>query len=196
MQTSPSLAMAFALMPEGAISLCAAPALAGDSPQAMATLSGTVTDGSGHGWPLYAEVTIAHPPDFTTTVFTDPLTGHYAATLPAGVTYNAYVFAWGGGYHLASRTVALGAGDIVLDWALQRDAADCIAPGYGPTYVYHQDFEASDGGYQVDGYSSWEWGTPTSGPGSAHSGAKAWATGLGGPYMNGESGYHLTCHRP
>ena len=45
-------------------------------------------------------------------------------------------------------------------------------------------FEGSDGGYVQGGTpaGTWAWGTPTSGPGSAHTGSKLWATVLGGTY--------------
>jgi hypothetical protein len=45
------------------------------------------------------------------------------------------------------------------------------------------DFETGGGGLTGDG--DWEWGQPTSGPGSAHSGVNAWATILAGNYNNG-----------
>ena len=51
-----------------------------------------------------------------------------------------------------------------------------------------QDFEAGDGGFVVGGTSSsWTHGTPTSGPGAAHSGANAWGTNLAGLYNPSES---------
>ncbi|HEX5130954.1 MAG TPA: S8 family serine peptidase [Candidatus Krumholzibacteria bacterium] len=43
------------------------------------------------------------------------------------------------------------------------------------------DFEMDDGGFTPGG-GVWEWGTPTSGPGGAHSGANLWGTVLGGTY--------------
>jgi subtilisin family serine protease len=45
------------------------------------------------------------------------------------------------------------------------------------------DFEPDDGGFTVTG-DVWEWGTPTSGPGNAHSGVKLWATKLASNYPN------------
>ena len=45
------------------------------------------------------------------------------------------------------------------------------------------DFENDNGGYTPSG-GVWEWGTPTSGPGGAHSGTKLWATILAGNYPN------------
>jgi subtilisin family serine protease len=58
-----------------------------------------------------------------------------------------------------------------------------------PPVVYSQDFEANNGGFTVGGTTSWAWGTPSSGPGSAHSGANVWATNLAGNYANNEEGY-------
>jgi len=54
-----------------------------------------------------------------------------------------------------------------------------------------EDFEASNGGYTHDQgpgvgtIDDWEWGTPTSGPNSAHSGSNVWATNLDGDHSNG-----------
>jgi hypothetical protein len=48
-----------------------------------------------------------------------------------------------------------------------------------------EDFEHSDGGFTVSGITSWwEHGVPISGPGSAHSGVRVWATNLDGAYPN------------
>lgn len=55
------------------------------------------------------------------------------------------------------------------------------------TLAYAEDFEAGDGGYTAGGNALWAWGAPTSGPGGAHSGAKAWATNLSGDYGNNEN---------
>jgi hypothetical protein len=55
---------------------------------------------------------------------------------------------------------------------------------------YTEDFEIDDGGYthsQGPGPGSiddWEWGTPTSGPYSAHSGVNVWATHIAGDHSN------------
>ena len=54
-----------------------------------------------------------------------------------------------------------------------------------------EDFETSDGGYNhgdgpgVGTIDDWEWGAPTSGPNSAHSGSNVWATNLDGDHSNG-----------
>jgi hypothetical protein len=64
-----------------------------------------------------------------------------------------------------------------------------ITPVPPATVAYEEDFEADDGGYTVSGITSWEWGVPTSGPGSAHSGVNVWATNLEGDYDSNEDGY-------
>ena len=50
-----------------------------------------------------------------------------------------------------------------------------------------EDFEADDGGFS-DTNAIWEWGTPSNGPGSAHSGVKVWGTGLSSNYPNSANG--------
>lgn len=46
---------------------------------------------------------------------------------------------------------------------------------------YEQDFEAGNGGFTHSGDNDpWEWGEPVAGPGSPHSGQRAWATDLDG----------------
>jgi hypothetical protein len=54
-----------------------------------------------------------------------------------------------------------------------------------PVGLYLEDFEATSGGYAPSPFTGgWAWGVPTSGPNSAHSGTKVWATVLGGNYAN------------
>ncbi|MFZ5433230.1 MAG: hypothetical protein ACOZB3_05580, partial [Calditrichota bacterium] len=52
-------------------------------------------------------------------------------------------------------------------------------------FGYASDFEANDGGWDVNG-GGWEWGTPTDpdGPPAAHSGTNCWGTVLAGDYAN------------
>jgi len=60
-----------------------------------------------------------------------------------------------------------------------------------PIYVvdgWFSTFEADNGGFTAAGDGTWEWGEPTSGPGSAYSGSKVWATQLGGDYLNNADG--------
>jgi hypothetical protein len=51
-------------------------------------------------------------------------------------------------------------------------------------YATLYDFEEHNGDFSAAAGTQWEWGVPTSGPGSAHSGQKCWATVLSGDYPN------------
>jgi len=155
-------------------------------------VSGTVIDAGG-GWPLYAQIAIQgdpiSPPPPYDAIWTNPLDGSYSITLAAGITYTFHVRPWSKGYLEERRPVGPLTGNEVQNFALQVDAEACIAPGYRPNFAYYEDFEASDGDFKTLGSTSWAWGTPTSGPGSAHSGLNAWGTNLSGNYNNAEDGY-------
>jgi subtilisin family serine protease len=148
-------------------------------------VDGRVSDAQS-GWPLYARIDIQGYPGGS--VWTDPQTGEYAVQLAAGTQFNFRVSAWVDGYSSSSREIGPLAGSQTEDFALQADLAMCSAPGYVPEFTYSESFEGSDGGYTVDGTSTWEWGVPTSGPGSAHSGQNVWATNLEGNYNDNEYG--------
>ncbi len=63
-------------------------------------------------------------------------------------------------------------------------------PAMGATIVYSQGFETTNGSYTHSGSNDqWQWGTPTSGPGSAHQGSKCWATNLVGNVPMGSNSY-------
>ncbi|MGD9961308.1 S8 family serine peptidase [Nocardioides sp.] len=103
---------------DGDVALDAAPTV---------TLSGTVTDGSAHGWPLYARIDIDGPaPD----VWTDPLTGEYSVTLPSDATYTLTPHVDYPGYEQISQDVTLSGGDATQDLAVPVDDSTCTAPGY------------------------------------------------------------------
>jgi subtilisin family serine protease len=92
------------------------------------SVSGTVTDGSGHGWPLYASVDAVGTPLST---WTDPFSGAYSISLPANATYTLMFDPAYPGYSPATHEVAAGEEDVVLDVALEVGIADCRdAPGY------------------------------------------------------------------
>ncbi len=93
----------------------------------MVTLSGSVNDGSGHDWPLYAEVAVdGAAPD----TYTDPTTGEYSLTLPAGTTYSVTVTSQYPGYLSETREVTLADGDATEEFELLVDSATCTAAGY------------------------------------------------------------------
>jgi len=120
------------------------------------TLSGTVTDGSGQGWPLHAQITIPGYPGGS--VWTSPYTGKYSVTLPQG-SYALTVSTDYPGYQDQTVQVTVGAGTTTENVALDADLAACTAPGYGPEGV-SQDFAGWTGGTAKDGWS-------VSGPGGA-----------------------------
>lgn len=91
------------------------------------TVSGTVTDGGGHGWPLYAKVDVAGPgPD----VWTNPVTGEYSVDLPAGATYSMTVTPDLPGYVATTVDLDVAGSDVSRDVAVPVDQSTCSAPGY------------------------------------------------------------------
>ncbi len=96
------------------------------TPAPTFVVDGTVYD-ANTGWPLYAAINIAGYPYGA--VWTNPETGYYSVTLPAGATYTFDVAAWVAGYTPASRAVTLSS-DRTEDFALAPDLVACDAPGY------------------------------------------------------------------
>ncbi|GGF46351.1 hypothetical protein GCM10011366_12600 [Ornithinimicrobium tianjinense] len=97
-------------------------------PAPTATLTGTVTDGSGNGYPLYARVSVKGQSDVGT--YTDPQTGAYALELPVG-THVVQVVSQLPGYQTDAREVTITeSGDLLADFALLVDSRTCTAPGY------------------------------------------------------------------
>ncbi|WP_328535589.1 carboxypeptidase regulatory-like domain-containing protein [Streptomyces sp. NBC_00344] len=94
----------------------------------MTTIHGTVTDSSGHGWPLSATVQVAGRPGAP--VRTDPATGKYQLTVPQKAAYELTFSAVYPGYRPEQRAVTVGASGTRADMALHVDAASCTAPGY------------------------------------------------------------------
>ncbi|HEX6335545.1 MAG TPA: carboxypeptidase regulatory-like domain-containing protein [Jiangellaceae bacterium] len=91
------------------------------------TVSGTVTDGSGHGWPLYARIEVSGAP--ISDVFTDPASGSYSLDVPEGTTFTLTVDAVSDGYNAESREITAEPGGQVEDFALTVGTS-CTAPGY------------------------------------------------------------------
>ncbi|MFZ2447981.1 MAG: carboxypeptidase regulatory-like domain-containing protein [Syntrophobacteraceae bacterium] len=100
---------------------------------------GTVKDGSGHGWPLHAKVSIAAE-GFQTDVYTSARTGRFCADLYEGVQYAFTVEAMSGGYLPYAFTG--GPGD-PLAFKLAVDPSSCSAPGYGTVEVFVEDFDSA-----------------------------------------------------
>ncbi|WP_018254635.1 S8 family serine peptidase [Salinispora mooreana] len=100
-------------------------------PHPVVTVSGQVTDGSGHGWPLYARIDIAGKPGDP--VFTDPVTGEWSTTVPGNSTYSITATPQYPDYQAATREVPVGSDATTVDLAVPVDAA-CTAAGYNGNY--------------------------------------------------------------
>ena len=112
-------------------------------PSPSVTLSGNVTDGSGHGWPLYARIDVAGDP--ASPFFTDPITGHYSIQLPANATYDVTFTAKLPGYQPLEQSIAVGGSDMTHDVQLQV-TPDCTAPGYTEgTTPLQENFDGGNG---------------------------------------------------
>ena len=97
------------------------------------TLSGTVTDGSGHGWPLYAKITVAGSP--LKPVYTSPYTGQYHVRLPQQASYTLQVTPVRSvGYEADTETVQIGTSSSRHNITLTADPQACTAPGYTWSY--------------------------------------------------------------
>ncbi|WP_053204658.1 carboxypeptidase regulatory-like domain-containing protein [Jiangella muralis] len=94
----------------------AAPAAGADTVR----VSGTIRDGSGQGWPLWADVTVDG-----VSAATDPVTGAFSLTLPPG-SHTAAVTSRYPGY--PATTVELSGESQEI--ALEIQPVHCFAPGY------------------------------------------------------------------
>ena len=149
------------------------------------SVSGTVTDGSGHGWPLYARVEITSAMTEPLVVYTDPLTGAYAASLPDATSYTFAVTAVSAGYVAGGGVVVTAGSPVVADWSLNAGAL-CNAPGYssgsfGPA-VLSESFDAGvlPPGWAIQTNSGASWSIATGGdPCGEFDGNR---TGGSGPY--------------
>ncbi|MGW9028618.1 Kelch repeat-containing protein [Streptomyces sp. NPDC055722] len=123
-------------------------------------VSGTVTDASGHGWPVAATITVdGYPGD---AVDTDPVSGRYAVRLPDDGKYKLHVSATLPGYKTADDTVAVGSDDVRHNVSLSVDASACTTLGYHFGYNgTTTDFEGWSGATPKDGWTV----TDTSGSG-------------------------------
>jgi N-acetylneuraminic acid mutarotase len=93
------------------------------------TVSGTVSDGSGHGWAMRAKITVDGYPNGP--VYSDPYTGHYSVSVPANADYQLHIASADlTGYTDQDATVTLADSDVTQNVALKVDTSTCTAPGY------------------------------------------------------------------
>jgi subtilisin family serine protease len=107
----------------------------------VVTVSGRVTDGSGHGWPLYARIDVGGregPP-----VYTNPVTGAYSFEAPGSSTYRLTVTAHYPGYVIKTDEVVVGSANVEHNISVPVLPA-CTAPGYAEsgTPVLSESFDA------------------------------------------------------
>ncbi|MGK5738753.1 kelch repeat-containing protein [Micromonospora sp. URMC 103] len=125
---------------------------------ASRTVTGTVTDGSGHGWPVYARIAIDGYPGGA--VFTDPYTGRYEVDLPVDNDWTLHVSPVAmPGYVAGTVTTRVDPqpkgrpSDVRQDVRLSVDATSCHAPGYAPRYEgASADFTGWSGSTGKDGW--------------------------------------------
>jgi hypothetical protein len=109
-------------------------------PSPQVHLTGTVTDGSGHGWPLYARIDVVGDP--AGPFFTNPITGKYDIQLPANASYDVSFTSQLPGYQVVHDTVAVGGGNTTHDVAIPVKS-DCTAPGYKLDTALTEGFDGS-----------------------------------------------------
>jgi len=114
-------------------------------PVPSGAVTGTVTDGSGYGFPLYARVAAEGTPVAT---YTDPETGEFSLDLPQGEAFELTVQVQYPGY--LTSTVEASSGGEPLDVSVPVDAQTCTAPGY--SYVVDGVTESFDATTVPDGW--------------------------------------------
>ncbi|MEU4092893.1 carboxypeptidase regulatory-like domain-containing protein [Streptomyces sp. NPDC026673] len=91
-------------------------------------VSGTVADGSGHGWPLHAKITVDGVPGAP--VWSDAYTGAYRLDLPENHTYTLRVAGDDSHYRPLVKQVTVGGADQELRLALPADTWATGNPAY------------------------------------------------------------------
>ena len=120
------------------------------SPVPSHTVSGTVTDGSGEDWPIYAKITVPGAPGST---YSDPFTGHYSLTLPEGATYTLHAVSQYPGYLPVDQDVTVGGADQKVDLQALVDPSTCEAKGYAYEFDgTSEDFTGWTGTSAQDGW--------------------------------------------
>ncbi|MFI6830439.1 S8 family serine peptidase [Kribbella sp. NPDC050241] len=118
------------------------------SPQV--NVGGSITDGSGHGWPLYAKVSVEGPGgvfDYTT-----PSNGRFSLMVPAGAAYSLKVESKFPGYQTVSEPITVGSGNLTKNIAVPvRTDACTTAPGY--RYGSDGTYQTFDSGSTPSGWS-------------------------------------------
>ncbi len=99
-------------------------------------VGGAVTDGSGHGWPLYARVSVEGPGGVLD--YTNPVNGRYTFSVPSNATYTIKVEPQYPGYQTVTQQVVVGSGNKTQNVAVPVNTNACTT---APGYVYGSDGE-------------------------------------------------------
>ena len=127
------MATAFVLVLAG---LLIAPAGAGAA--GLVVVSGRITDGSGHGWPLLAKVTAVG--SSAAPVLTNPNTGKYQIKVNRNSSYELDVVAEYAGYQSVAQNITVATKNTVADISVPV-ATSCTAPGYKLTAALSEAFD-------------------------------------------------------
>ena len=115
------------------------------------TVSGTVTDGSGHHWPLYAKITVRRRTRVRP-IYTNPFTGKYSVFAGQWAdTYQATVERCTPAMRRRRCAVPVAGTDVTKNVALTV-LPSCTAPGYVTKYsglVQHFDTATKPAGWTV-----------------------------------------------
>ncbi|MGI8416402.1 MAG: carboxypeptidase regulatory-like domain-containing protein, partial [Nakamurella sp.] len=96
---------------------------------AFHSVTGRVSDGSGHGYALYSRIDVDGMPGGP--VYTDPYDGTYSIDLPQGGTFNLTYTSIIPGYQPLTKTaVKVGGADRVVNASLKVDTSLSSIPGY------------------------------------------------------------------
>ncbi len=116
----------------------------------LATVSGRVTDGSGHGYGLYAEVKVTTPAfGIVKDLWTNPKTGGYSVNLPEGYEYTLAVAAFLDGYDPGNVTITNLSAATTQNFVLMVGES-CSAPGYAFESGFGEDF--NEASFPPDGW--------------------------------------------
>ncbi|MGH8793959.1 MAG: hypothetical protein ACRDXX_15105 [Stackebrandtia sp.] len=135
-----------------AVSILAAPQIASAAPDGEPTptlmaewqVTGMISDGDAHGWPLYAKLSFEGIDD---PIFTDPATGYFSEVVPEG-DYTVVVESLYAGYQAAEMEVSVTGGDVDASSELPLSGENCKAPGYR-TSADGRGCDAVDGGMVI-----------------------------------------------
>ncbi|HOM67056.1 MAG TPA: S8 family serine peptidase [Brevefilum fermentans] len=107
----------------------------------LLTFTGTVTDGSGHGYPLYARITLENE-NYSQAVYTNPFDGRFQVTVYDDLAYDLNISAMVPGYQpVLAQGIVLGDQPESLHYTIEITAG-CEAPGYASSNLLAEGFDS------------------------------------------------------